>query len=260
MTKRKSDETVLRTIIVGDIHGCLSELNTLLKKLNPSSQDTFIFLGDLVDRGPDSIGVVRLLNRFSKQFRLILVRGNHEDAHLRWLKHKQSGKGIEQTMSNHNEISSIQNRLSEDEQSFLLNSVPYVRIPGDNIAVHAGFPSSMNLLPADTFFSANTSPQERRSYEILQRLRYESYEGNFVSFGHLKTSDTFWADDYDGRFGHAFFGHHAFIDENEPVKFKNATGLDLGCVYGNRLACTVLTNSSVEFITAEAEVKYFTSL
>ena len=51
-----------RTLAIGDIHGCLDPLNLLIDRLRPSTSDTVIVLGDVVDRGPDSKGVIdRLL-------------------------------------------------------------------------------------------------------------------------------------------------------------------------------------------------------
>ena len=48
-----------RTIIIGDVHGMLRELESLLGRLQPTPGDTAVFVGDLVDKGPDSVGVVR---------------------------------------------------------------------------------------------------------------------------------------------------------------------------------------------------------
>lgn len=53
-------ESKLRTIIVGDIHGCIDELNELIKTISYDKKtDRLILLGDLIDRGPDSVGVVQ---------------------------------------------------------------------------------------------------------------------------------------------------------------------------------------------------------
>lgn len=71
----------MRSIIIGDIHGCNRELCALLEKVQPGKEDRIILLGDLFDRGPDSWEVfyqVKSLEReYGEQF--ILLRGNHED-------------------------------------------------------------------------------------------------------------------------------------------------------------------------------------
>src|SRR3954447_15481728 len=77
-------KAVQRTVFVGDVHGCLDELQTLLKKLAVSSADRLIFVGDLVAKGPDSQGVVAL----ARELQASSVLGNYDDALLR-LRHAQ---------------------------------------------------------------------------------------------------------------------------------------------------------------------------
>ena len=66
------------TYIFGDIHGCLKSFNTLLDQLRPGKSDTVITLGDYVDRGPSSKGVVDRLLALQSETNLIALRGNHE--------------------------------------------------------------------------------------------------------------------------------------------------------------------------------------
>ena len=72
----------MRTIIIGDIHGCDKALRALLEKAAPDEkQDRLILLGDLFDRGPDSRQVLQTVKALEEQFaeRFVLLRGNHED-------------------------------------------------------------------------------------------------------------------------------------------------------------------------------------
>ncbi len=71
----------MRTIIIGDIHGCNRELCALLDKVQPGDSDRVILLGDLFDRGPESWEVFRTVQALAEQFgdRFVLLRGNHED-------------------------------------------------------------------------------------------------------------------------------------------------------------------------------------
>ncbi|HWP23348.1 MAG TPA: metallophosphoesterase family protein [Candidatus Binatia bacterium] len=74
--------------VVGDIHGCSEELRRLLESLRLSSGDTLVFLGDYIDRGPDSSGVVSSLLELEKNYpdvSLIFLKGNHEDMLLSFL-------------------------------------------------------------------------------------------------------------------------------------------------------------------------------
>lgn len=75
-----------RTVVIGDIHGELAQLEVLLSRLPPlTADDTLLFLGDYVDRGPRSAQVIEFL-RFqlpaSTPARVVCLRGNHEDAWL----------------------------------------------------------------------------------------------------------------------------------------------------------------------------------
>ena len=71
----------MRTILIGDIHGCSTALQALLEKLGPGSRDTLVLLGDLFDRGPDAWGVFQAVQRLAETYgeRFVLLRGNHED-------------------------------------------------------------------------------------------------------------------------------------------------------------------------------------
>jgi len=78
-----------RLIAVGDIHGCLAELQTMLDYLKPTVEDRFVFVGDYVDRGLNSAGVLDLLIEFREKFpKSIFLRGNHEDMFLSFIKLK----------------------------------------------------------------------------------------------------------------------------------------------------------------------------
>jgi serine/threonine protein phosphatase 1 len=67
-----------RTLAIGDIHGCLTALDTLLGVVQPTPEDRLIFLGDYIDRGPDSKGVLERLIELRKSRQVVCIRGNHE--------------------------------------------------------------------------------------------------------------------------------------------------------------------------------------
>ena len=68
----------MRTLVIGDIHGCSSTLDHLLRLVKPEPADTVVILGDCVDRGPDTRGVIVRLLGLKSFCRLILLKGNHE--------------------------------------------------------------------------------------------------------------------------------------------------------------------------------------
>jgi Calcineurin-like phosphoesterase len=67
-----------RTIAIGDIHGCSAALRALVAAIKPTADDTLVALGDYVDRGPDSRGVLDELLALAKRCRLVPLLGNHE--------------------------------------------------------------------------------------------------------------------------------------------------------------------------------------
>lgn len=68
-----------RTIVFGDIHGCVHALDALLDAIKPTSDDLLVFLGDLVDKGRDSAAVLERLIQLSAQCTVKLIQGNHEE-------------------------------------------------------------------------------------------------------------------------------------------------------------------------------------
>ncbi len=71
-----------RTIAIGDIHGCLRALDTLLTAIDPQPHDTIVALGDFVDRGPDACGVLDRLLQLEQQCQLVAILGNHDEMFL----------------------------------------------------------------------------------------------------------------------------------------------------------------------------------
>lgn len=68
----------MRVLAIGDIHGCLTHLDDLLAWVRPEPDDVLVTLGDYVDRGPDTRGVLNRLIELKKTRPLICLRGNHE--------------------------------------------------------------------------------------------------------------------------------------------------------------------------------------
>ncbi len=69
----------MRVLAIGDIHGCLRAWDTLLSLVAPATNDWIITLGDYIDRGPDSCGVLERLLEVHRSGRLIAISGNHEE-------------------------------------------------------------------------------------------------------------------------------------------------------------------------------------
>lgn len=78
-TLRAEGDMAGRTIAVGDVHGCSKALAALVKAIDPGPVDTLVPLGDYIDRGPDSCGVLDLLMTLETRCRLLPLLGNHEE-------------------------------------------------------------------------------------------------------------------------------------------------------------------------------------
>lgn len=74
--------TAGRTIAIGDVHGCSAALDAVVAAIEPTRDDTLVLLGDLVDRGPDSRGVLDSVLELRRRCRVITIRGNHDEMML----------------------------------------------------------------------------------------------------------------------------------------------------------------------------------
>ena len=118
-----------RLFAIGDVHGHSDELTRLLEKIQATQQDTIVMLGDVVNRGPDSKGVIDRLIDLKKQCKLVCILGNHEEAMLdaRTNRHARSRceemGGFETLMSYGNE-GRIKD-IPEQHWTFLESFMPY---------------------------------------------------------------------------------------------------------------------------------------
>ena len=74
-----------RVIAIGDVHGCATALGPLIQTIEPRPDDTIVMLGDCVDRGPDSRGVIEQLLELKDRCHLVPILGNHEEMMLNYL-------------------------------------------------------------------------------------------------------------------------------------------------------------------------------
>lgn len=127
-----------RTIAIGDIHGCRGKLSKILTHLQLNVQDKLIFLGDYIDRGPDSAGVISDLIWLSQTVSCVFLRGNHEDMLLRTLREEPNmvhlfvENGGNATMASYDCWP-----IPDAHQMFLENTRLYHK-EKDTLFVHAG--------------------------------------------------------------------------------------------------------------------------
>lgn len=231
------------TAIIGDVHGALGPLEVLLDTLSLREGDHLVLVGDIVDKGPDPADVVKLLRRLdaAAPYRVTLVEGNHEDRHRRYHINKTERPTIARRMAGDaEELPTLDAELDEDDRAFLAGAVPFLRVPDWGVlVVHGGIPGDMRSFP-ETVEAANAlTGKAAGAFRRILRTRYLRAEtGAFVVYGDERESDPFWADVYDGRFGHVVFGHQPFFEG--PACYRHATGIDTGAVHGAALTALVL--------------------
>jgi len=205
----------MRCFVVGDIHGCVTELRYLIEGLPLKSGDRLVFLGDYVDRGPDSNGVVSYLLALQKNssYDFVFLKGNHEDMFLSYLGLPgQHGNmflfnGGKVTLESYGfSTSTTANELLAHIPSrhldFYRNLKNYYVIE-PFLCVHAGIHP---LKPLE-------DQTESEMLWIRNQFIYQSHILPYVVlFGHTPQNDVFY---------------------NLPYKI----GLDTGLVYGNKLTC-----------------------
>ncbi|MFD9332230.1 polynucleotide kinase-phosphatase [Streptomyces sp. NPDC060065] len=221
--------------IIGDIHGCASELETLLGKLGyvdgvHAEGRTAVFVGDLVDRGPDTPGVLRRVMSMVGSGNALCVPGNHENKLGRHLK----GRKVQHTHGLAETIEQLEGESDEfiaGVREFVDGLVSHYVLDGGRLVVcHAGLPEKYH---------------GRTSGRVRSHALYGDTTGETDEFG-LPVRYP-WAEDYRGRAA-VVYGH-------TPVPtatwLNNTICLDTGAVFGGKL--TALRWPERELVDVPAE-------
>ena len=197
---------------VGDIHGCYDKLIALIDKIDIDFEsDILVFLGDYIDRGPQSYEVLEYLADLkSNHSNTVFLKGNHEEMLEKYLNGKDRVtylvNGGQQTLE------SYMNRPREEDEPPIprkhlefYNSLRVFYETENYIFVHAGL--------------KNKVPVENQKTEDLLWIRKRFIESKY-DFGKM-----------------VVFGHTPL---HEPLLLPNKIGIDTGAVYGNKLTCVRL--------------------
>lgn len=238
---------------IGDVHGCRAELDALLAELgytedlahvfdgvpalrHPEGRQAF-FVGDLVDRGPDSLGVYRRVRAMVEAGSALAVPGNHDDKLVRKLRGRKVkvAHGLEQTL---NEIAALPDEMRPAFErgmvDFLSGLVShYVLDEGRLVVAHAGMREDL---------------QGRTSRRVRDFALYGETTGETDEFG-LPVRHN-WAAEYRGSasvvYGHTPVPHAEWLNDT--------INIDTGCVFGGQL--TALRWPERELVSVPAAKTY----
>ncbi len=246
----KKDETGPFDII-GDVHGCYDELKELLIKLGysvnrveeteknfcfdvqSSENRKVIFAGDLVDRGPDSSSVLRLVMSMVNSGVAYCVPGNHDLKLQKYLNGKsvQLIHGLEVTV---NQLESETAQFKSTVEKFIYSLIShYVFDNGKLVVAHAGLKEEM---------------QGRGSGAVRSFSMYGETTGEIDEFG-LPVRHN-WAKEYRGK-AKVVYGHTP-VPEAEWL--NKTIDIDTGCVFGGKL--TALRYPEEELVSVDAKMVY----
>ncbi|WP_405963089.1 polynucleotide kinase-phosphatase [Streptomyces sp. NBC_00723] len=225
--------------IIGDIHGCAFELEGLLGKLGyvdgvHAEGRQAVFVGDLVDRGPDSPGVLRRVMAMVKSGNALCVPGNHENKYGRHLRGRkvQHTHGLAETIE---QMEGESEEFRSEVREFIDGLVSHYVLDGGRLVVcHAGLPEKYH---------------GRTSGRVRSHALYGDTTGETDEFG-LPVRYP-WAEDYRGRAA-VVYGH---TPVPEATWLNNTICLDTGAVFGGKL--TALRWPERELVDVSAEQVWY---
>lgn len=189
-------------IAIGDIHGCARSLDGLMSELNPAPEDHLVFIGDYIDRGPDSKGVIDRLLKLKEQFKCTFLRGNHEELFLGYLDDGEydifaMNGGIATLSSYMTENGEME--ISESHIEFVRQTEMYLETD-EFLFVHAGL---------------------RPDLTVAQNLEEGNPEVFLWERSHLKAKELPWEKT-------VVCGH---TPQAQPINRPELINIDTGCVY-----------------------------
>lgn len=192
-----------RIIAIGDVHGCVESLKSLWEKLEPYEDVLHLFIGDYIDRGPDSKGVVDFLLKVKHERNTVFLRGNHEKMLLNSIKTGKTRNwfmnGGRITLNSYGKNADL-SEIPDEHIEFYLNTRLYFET--DNyFFVHAGVPPTLTL-------KQSKEDEEAHDYFLWGRE-------------HLNALAPPWEKT-------VVFGHTPMP---EPLNQQNMIGIDTGCVF-----------------------------
>jgi len=204
--------------VIGDVHGCASELEALIGQLPLGPGDTVVFVGDYIDRGPASADVIRIVLDLQRdeRYRVVCLKGNHEDMFLDYM-------GFE----GHHGGAFLYNGgtatlLSYGMDPWCDGAAVAARLPTDHLAFLRALETTYLTSPF-LIVHAGVHPERALAAQRDEDLLW--IRERFIAGAHVLPYTV-------------CFGHTPSRDVLIDLPYK--IGIDTGCVYGNRLSCIEL--------------------
>jgi len=247
------DKPARRIAVIGDVHGCLDELVLLYKKLEWLSLDEIWGAGDLVDRGPDSGGVVQ----FFRENNLPTVKGNHEDSIVNTFEFMQrSGKAP----SNADKARTCQ-QLKKDDVLWL-KELPKIHVFDDRklVIVHGGlwptiplYAQPLNVIRAQMIKPGIVGQSKWWGKDAIKQGDDGKNEDEWRKLGWER-----WYKLYDHEYD-CVFGHSVF---NQPLIHRSnraglCVGVDTGSCFGGSVTAGIFDGGEPWFVSVKAKKVYF---
>lgn len=187
-----------RVIAIGDIHGCSTALAALLAAVDPKPNDTIVLLGDYVDRGPDSKGVLDQIIALASRCRLVPLLGNHEEMLLNSRDNEENLNfwldcGGDATIESYGCGRQL-DLIPLEHIRFLERCLSFYETE-THFFVHANYEPDRPLIVQDEYTSLwlslrNVVPLEHDSGKVAILGHTPQPDGEVLDMGHLKCIDT----------------------------------------------------------------------
>lgn len=216
-----------RIIAIGDIHGCVTELEKLLGAVSPGPDDRIVLLGDIINRGPDSVKALKVARKYGAD----AVLGNHERRLIRARNGKRWRKLNKEDLETYE-------ALGKEDWKYLLGMTLTYHVPAMNLVmVHGGF--------------APGAPWQTQDERTVTRIQVVDKKGRAMKRSEAPAGARHWSEFWTGP-EYVVYGHSP--SPNVRVA-KNSLGLDTGCVYGGSLSALILPEKRI--VQVRAAKRYY---
>lgn len=195
----------MATYVIGDIHGNLKGLKQVVSKVTDA--DTLIFLGDYVNKGFESFGVLEFLMQINDKFKCLFILGNHDASHLDWLLGVNIPYSVNESITQG--YAKANAEVKQRHIQFLRSCKPYIRDNKNRVFVHGGFMSHKGV-----GFEVNET-----EYYCNRTLIEQALSGTHLGLQKHKE---------------VYIGHTCTLhlnETNKPMFVKNLINVDTGSGY-----------------------------